>query len=890
MANEANVDVHDDTPQACSKSRSFGPDAYDPRSLPDFDREFIDEADLDDFAAALEVPDIAANDDDDDDASSVFITALNDWRPVHQRALDRRKGRRSRRRGDRRTDETREGFVYSLLKWPLLLLVLAWIVVLSVAYVLTRFYIWFYEQYVAWPGMRQRLRKRLQSAENYDDWVGAAKALDDYLGNDQWRCKDEYAYYDSATVRKVKADLKRSRARAEAEEKGKEQQQPTKRPTESGAVEELWSLVEACVKPNFTGIENPRLYSQTYYGTKNLVQGFVDELEASLAFLLRTKQLSMGEKRPLFKHVQTAFGRTALCLSGGATFAYYHLGVVKGLLDARLLPEIISGTSGGALVAALVCTRTDDELRRLLVPALAARITACHDDLSVWLRRFYRTGARFDPIDWARRGSWFSRGSMTFREAYDRTGRVLNVTCVPSDPHAPNMLLNYSTSPDCVIWSAMLASAAVPGVLSPVVLMTKGKDGLVPYSFGHRWKDGSLRTDIPLKALHAQFDVTFSIVSQLNPHIKAFFFNPRGSVGKPVPHRRGRGWRGGFLGSSIEQFLRLDLVKWLTMLRHLELLPRFYGFDWTMVFLQHRSAGTINIAPRSVLSDFYYILSDPNAERLARMLRVGQQTVFPALKFLSNRLRIERLVEQGRRETRIADGVLSHEDLRGMLTGTHGQAAVDGALSTPVSHHSKPLFARRSSSTLSMQPLPQYARKSASPSLDMTAASNGPSPTRSRAPFANGSSNSSSKSPTDTRPGHATREPPVRSSSIMSEISRQSRVFVDDSDHDDDDDDDTDGSAIDVEDNTASSGQNSTADRGRMFGIGCNSSDEKHGGQDHDEAEEQDYDDDVDDESEEEDDHHSGKHCGKHGYDDAQKIPDTYMRSGKTTKPLDSSL
>ena len=836
MANKAGVDVDDDTPQACSKRPSFGPDAYDPRSLPDFDKEFIDEADLDDFAAALEVPDITANDDDDDDASSVFITALNDWRPVHQRALGRRKNRRSRRRGDRRTDETREGVVYSLLKWPLLLLVLAWIVVLGVAYVLTRFYIWFYEQYVAWPGQRQRLRKRLHSAEKYDDWVGAAKALDDYLGNDQWRCKDDYAYYGSATVRKVKADLRRSRARAEAEEKKHEQQQqqqPVKRSTDSGAVEELGSLVEACVKPNFTGIENPRLYSQTYYGTKNVVQGFVDELEASLTFLLRTKQLSTREKRPLFKHLETAFGRTALCLSGGATFAYYHLGVVKGLLDAKLLPEIISGTSGGALVAALVCTRTDDELRRLLVPALAARITACHDDVSVWLRRFYRTGARFDPIDWARRGSWFSRGSMTFREAYERTGRILNVTCVPSDPHAPNMLLNYSTSPDCVIWSAMLASAAVPGVLSPVVLMTKRKDRLVPYSFGHRWKDGSLRTDIPLKALHAQFDVTFSIVSQLNPHIKAFFFNPRGSVGKPVPHRRGRGWRGGFLGSSIEQFLRLDLVKWLTMLRHLELLPRFYGFDWTMVFLQHRSAGTINIAPRSVLSEFYHILSDPNAERLARMLRVGQQTVFPALKFLSNRLRIERLVEQGRRETRIADGVLSHEDLQEMLTGTHGQAAADGALSTSVSHHFKPLFARRSSSTLSMQPLPQYARKPASPSLDTSAASNGPSPTRSRGPFANGSSSSSSKSPIDTRRGRAAREPPVRSSSIISEISRQSRVFIDHSD--DDDDDDTDGSAIDADDDTAFPGQNSTADGGHVFGVGRNSSDEKHDEQDSDE-------------------------------------------------------
>jgi hypothetical protein len=36
-------------------------------------------------------------------------------------------------------------------------------------------------------------------------------------------------------------------------------------------------LIEACVKTNFVGVENSRLYSQTYYGTKNLVQEFIDE-------------------------------------------------------------------------------------------------------------------------------------------------------------------------------------------------------------------------------------------------------------------------------------------------------------------------------------------------------------------------------------------------------------------------------------------------------------------------------------------------------------------------------------------------------------------------------------------------------------------------------------
>ena len=233
---------------------------------------------------------------------------------------------------------------------------------------------------------------------------------------------------------------------------------------------------------------------------------------------------SIEAKYQVFRHLSRNFGRTALCLSGGATFAYYHFGVVKALLDNNVLPEIIAGTSGGALVASLIATRTDEELKQLLVPALAYRINACAEGFPTWVCRFWRTGARFDALAWARQCSWFCRGSMTFREAYERTGRVLNVSCVPSDPHSPTILANYLSCPDCVIWSAVLASAAVPGILNPVVLMTKKRDGsLAPFSFGHRWKEGSLRTDIPIKALNLHFNANFTIVSQVSPFFLSLF-------------------------------------------------------------------------------------------------------------------------------------------------------------------------------------------------------------------------------------------------------------------------------------------------------------------------------------------------------------------------------
>lgn len=61
---------------------------------------------------------------------------------------------------------------------------------------------------------------------------------------------------------------------------------------------------------------------------------------------------------------------------------------------------------------------------------------------------------------------------------------------------SPTKLLNYMTAPDTIIWSALLASAAVPGILNPVVLMQKLRDGqIVPWNWGSKFKDGSLRYD-----------------------------------------------------------------------------------------------------------------------------------------------------------------------------------------------------------------------------------------------------------------------------------------------------------------------------------------------------------------------------------------------------------
>ena len=43
-----------------------------------------------------------------------------------------------------------------------------------------------------------------------------------------------------------------------------------------------------------------------------------------------------------FRRASHCFGRSALMLSGGGVLGFYHLGVVKTLLDQGLLPRVIS--------------------------------------------------------------------------------------------------------------------------------------------------------------------------------------------------------------------------------------------------------------------------------------------------------------------------------------------------------------------------------------------------------------------------------------------------------------------------------------------------------------------------------------------------------------------
>ena len=109
------------------------------------------------------------------------------------------------------------------------------------------------------------------------------------------------------------------------------------------------------------------------------------------------------------------------------------------------------------------------------------------------------------------------------------------------------------------------------------------------------------------------------------------------------------------MGSVVETSVKLDLQKYLKILRHLELLPRPLGQDWSEIWLQ-RFSGTVTIWPKTNISDFWNILSDPGTERLARMIRAGEHSAWSKVRFIGNRLSIEKVIVAGLRKYQAQTG------------------------------------------------------------------------------------------------------------------------------------------------------------------------------------------------------------------------------------------
>eukprot|EP00948_MAST-09A_sp_MAST-9A-sp1_P003238 g3238.t1 len=430
---------------------------------------------------------------------------------------------------------------------------------------------------------------------------------------------------------------------------------------------------------------------------------------------IRAFQKDLKLKNAFFDDLAVKYGRSALFLSGGAANGYYHLGVVKALLTAKMLPRVITGSSAGSLIGALTCCKTDTELQEILgafsnpedletwengprvkgkrgkatnhssgISNLCARFQPCEGTILEKVMRFYNTGAAFDPIEWkAKMQQHITGGDLTFREAYMRTGRALNISVFNGS--TASILLNYKTAPNVVIWSAVLASSSLPLLLPAQPLFmkvypttnSKKKYKLKEWAMGILWRDGSFEADLPFAQLQRSFGCSFSIVSQVEPHLNPFFFHSKGAAGIPTYHNDGKGWRGGFVLSTLEHALKLEMKKWLTLVSTFGLLPPILGTQFGHLWTQ-QTWGDVTILPQLCLEDFMFLMADPCPRKMKRYLYEGQKATWRKLGMIGNKVRIESTIRGIRwslaRAQKYLDNTLQTFYERNVPSLVHGEA------------------------------------------------------------------------------------------------------------------------------------------------------------------------------------------------------------------------
>lgn len=236
---------------------------------------------------------------------------------------------------------------HRVLRWPIFLVICSSIALELLAYVFVRL-----AMSVMHGVSRTRSReKMLEQCPTYAEWQQQAAILDADEARDQWRMDPRSPDYD---WRHVQAHLERMRAARQARDWGA-----------------LMSLLAHALKKNAFGEHEPALYAHARTGTKHLLEHYRDEVCRSLRALSGAPSEHASAIHAFFLTARASLGSAALVLSGGALFGVFHFGILKALLDFKMLPSVVCGASAGAVVAAVACTRTDDELAHILADKTA---------------------------------------------------------------------------------------------------------------------------------------------------------------------------------------------------------------------------------------------------------------------------------------------------------------------------------------------------------------------------------------------------------------------------------------------------------------------------------------------------------------------------------------
>ena len=246
----------------------------------------------------------------------------------------------------------------------------------------------------------------------------------------------------------------------------------------------------------------------------------------------------------------------------------------------------------------------------------------------IYYRRFLRTG-KFLDVSILRNTIKSALGDITFLEAYQKTGRILNITVSGSESNTNARLLNFLTSPNVVVWSAVVASCAIPFVFEPQELYIKEKilkdDGSYKYCIqpaylhGVTFSDGSINHDLPMNQLQQLFNVDNFIVSQVNPHLVPFLFH---QIKSPIP-MFDRLFK--YLCDEFSLFISHIMFN----LRDINILQPLMVFNG---LLSQKYTGDVTIVPDILINDYLVLLSNPTNEFVQRCVKSSRKSCW---KYLS---------------------------------------------------------------------------------------------------------------------------------------------------------------------------------------------------------------------------------------------------------------
>lgn len=463
----------------------------------------------------------------------------------------------------------------------------------------------------------RQLEKQMSRAQSYAEWREAAAQHDEVSGALRWKQMDQSRRYDYLSIR-IRLDRIRE-LRARHDNLGL-----------------LFTLNEG-IHGNMGGMGNAKLYGRAVLGTKRLVTDYVSEINHALKHLAKPEvdDISLEDKLDFFNRASHCYGRSALMMSGSGSLLYFHVGVVKALWEEDLLPSVLSGSSGGAVIAAIVGTHKPEELAHMFEPEFL--LAEVHKEASVWDRL---SSVRPRALAPERLREVLERlvPDLTFQEAAAQSDVHINVSVAPAETHQTSRLLNAVASPNVYIHDALMATTAVPGVYPPVMLMAKNVHGeRQPYLESRKWVDGAVSDDLPAKRLSRLYGVNHFLVSQTNPLVLPFISD--GTVAQSP----GRAYMNA-LGSAGRAFVNASLENMKKPLSRNPMLERMATM--TRSVMNQRYTGDINIIPDYRLVDPRKLLSLRSEQEVLDLIRAGERATWRRLEMVRVQSMISRTLDR----------------------------------------------------------------------------------------------------------------------------------------------------------------------------------------------------------------------------------------------------